>query len=140
MLAGAHLLISGSPRRHRPLSNAMSLGADRVAEFRSSGRPARDLRVSLLMGAGGHPPAGYFTKRLAEDALRARSCLESAWFGVALQTAEVEQHALLVADDPSVVPRRHVERIARTELALGSIIHPHRHSAFQNVADVLDLA
>jgi len=56
----------------------------------------------------------------------------SACCGVALQATEVEKHAFLVADDPSIVPRRHVESIAGTKLALGSIIHSQRHAAFQN--------
>src|SRR5262249_37507829 len=60
--------------------------------------------------------------------------------GVALQAAEVEQHAGVLADDPRVVPRRHVEGIAGAELTLAAIVHPQRHAPLEHVADVLDLA
>src|SRR5438270_2830688 len=64
----------------------------------------------------------------------------SARLRVTLQTAEVEHHAGLLADDPGVVPRRHVKRLAWPELALAAVVHPQRHAAFQDVADVVYLA
>jgi hypothetical protein len=42
--------------------------------------------------------------------------------GVTLKAHEVQQHAGLSADDPSVVAGRHVEGVARAELALGAVI------------------
>jgi hypothetical protein len=60
--------------------------------------------------------------------------------GVSLQAPEVQQHARFVADDPRVVTGRHVEGVARSELALGAVVHAERHTAFKDVADVLNLA
>jgi hypothetical protein len=84
---------------------------------------------------------------LLANALRgvAGSALEighgcSARLRVALQATEVQQHTGLVSDDPRVVARRHVERVARAELALGAVVHQQRHAALKDVADVLDLA
>ncbi len=59
---------------------------------------------------------------------------------VALQSTEVKNHTRFISDDPSVVPGRHVEAVAGPKLALGSIVHFQRHAAFEDVADVLDLA
>jgi hypothetical protein len=42
--------------------------------------------------------------------------------------------------DPRVVAGRHVEGLARAELALGAVVHTKRHPAFEDVADVLNLA
>src|SRR6266536_2935666 len=64
----------------------------------------------------------------------------SACLRVSLQAPEVQQDARLVADDPRVVPRRHVEGLARSELTLGPVVHTKRHTPFEHVADVLNLA
>src|SRR5258708_36491924 len=63
----------------------------------------------------------------------------SARLRVALQAAEVEDQAGLVADDPRVVARRHVKGVAGSELLLGAVVHLQRHATLQDVADVLDL-
>jgi hypothetical protein len=59
---------------------------------------------------------------------------------VSLQAPEVEHDARFVADDPRVVPGRHVKGLARSEVTLGPIVHAKRHSALEYVADVLNLA
>jgi hypothetical protein len=69
-----------------------------------------------------------------------QACDRSARLGVSLQAAEVEQLAGLLSDDPCIVTRRHVKGIPWPELALGAIVHPQRHLALQDIADVLGLA
>src|SRR3954451_3233914 len=69
-----------------------------------------------------------------------RRARRSACLGVSLQAPEVQQNARFVADDPGVVAGRHVERLARSELTLGAVVHAERHPAFEDVADVLNLA
>src|SRR5207248_11056512 len=48
---------------------------------------------------------------------------------VPLEPAEVEQDATLVLD-PGIVPRRHVECVAGSDVSLVAVVHPHRHVAF----------
>src|SRR5664280_2991958 len=78
----------------------------------------------------------------ARRARRQCTCLTRASAGlrVSLQTAEVEYHARLIAHYPGVVPGRHVEGVAGTELALGPVVHSERHAALEHIADVLHLA
>ena len=66
-----------------------------------------------------------------------------SFLGVALQATEVEQHACLVADDPRIVPRRHVKGVAgrmrSSRAPLPSSISG-AITTFQDITDVLDLA
>jgi hypothetical protein len=53
---------------------------------------------------------------------------------------EVEEHRGLVADDPGVVPRRHLEHIARLELDLLAVVHADAQPPRQEQLEVVDLA
>jgi hypothetical protein len=52
----------------------------------------------------------------------------SARLRVAFESPKVENHAALVAEDPRVVPGRHVEGVAGSELPLAAVVHSQRHA------------
>jgi hypothetical protein len=76
----------------------------------------------------------------AERRIVLLSILWSARLRVPLQAPEVQQDARLIADDPSVVPGRHVKGLAGAELALSAVIHLQRHAALEDIPDVVNLA
>ena len=53
---------------------------------------------------------------------------------------KVDHHTSLVADDPGVVTRRHIECITRAVLDLGTVVHLHDHAPFKDIAGVRGLA
>src|SRR5207237_7954767 len=55
---------------------------------------------------------------------------------VPLEPAEVEQDATLVLD-PGIVPRRHVECVAGSDVALGGVVHAHGTLVFVSAAGVV---
>ena len=59
---------------------------------------------------------------------------------VPVAAEDVQRHIRLVADDPAVVSRRHVEEIASAHDDLTSVIHLGNGLATKHEADVLDLA
>src|SRR5262249_52967102 len=85
---------------------------------------------------------GQETSSGAPDRVRAARPIEprSVSLCVPLESAEIEQHARLVADGPGVVTWRHVERVAWSKLQLGSVVHLERHAPLQHVTDVVHLA
>ena len=60
--------------------------------------------------------------------------------GVVLDLAEVDEHAGLVTDDPSVVTRSDVDSIARAALTLAAVIHDDVHAPRYDIAEVSGLA
>ena len=49
---------------------------------------------------------------------------------------DVDHDARVVADDPRIVPGRHVEAVARAVFKLAPVIHADRHPPLQNAASV----
>src|SRR4051812_24531346 len=64
----------------------------------------------------------------------------SARLRVSLQSPEVEENALLVADDPGIVAGGHMERVTGAELSLASVVHLQSHPTLKHVTDVIHLA
>src|SRR5918999_1036819 len=60
--------------------------------------------------------------------------------GVALEAAEVEEDAGLVADDLSVVTRRDGDHVAGPRFALGAVVHDNAHATREHVAEMRRLA
>src|SRR5205807_288552 len=110
---------------------------------RGGGGAADGFRVSPALRRarpGGLPPLAHSGAHGSRTWRSRNRPPALASLGVALQAAEVEQDATLVADDPRVVSGRHVKDVSGAELALAAVVHPQRHLAGQDVAEMLDLA
>src|SRR4051794_7458878 len=87
------------------------------------------------------PPAGLGGSSEPPHPASATSTASAAALGrVLLASQEVERHVGIVADDPRVVPRRHVEEVARAHHALLAVVHPDGRGARHHQPDVLDRA
>ncbi len=53
---------------------------------------------------------------------------------------EVDAHVGLTADDPGIVPRWDLDRIARPDVDLLAVVHAHVQPARDAVTEVVDLA
>src|SRR6266516_5405944 len=76
------------------------------------------------------------------DCIAAARALVSACSGglcVPAHAGEVDEHTGLVADDPGIMARRHVEDIARPVFDFVAVLRPYRHAALEHDAQVFRL-